>query len=197
MNKLKTLIGCYRLTSSAKKVKITYQSICSLLNTPKHSTWRLFRSLGINGKAGCGFKPSLFKAKIESLLGLKRYKVAVVGLDEIGRYLLKCDWFTQNYEIAALFDTKPEFTGTWNNLIFEDIRSLSNRIKEKGIDIAVITGSDRIDDIASELRKSDIKCIWNFSPIHIDMPENILVEDVFDGIIRLSFDLTAEKEEKL
>lgn len=197
MNKLETLIRGYHLISSNKKIKITYQSICSFLNIPKQSTWRLFRSIGIKGRAGYGFKYTLFKTKLESILGLKKYKIAVVGFEEVGHYLLKCDWLLENYEVAALFEPNSEFTGTWNNLVCEDISNLSRIINEKGIDIAVITSSDRIDKISSELRKSNIKGIWNFTPAHIEMPENILVENAFDGIIRLSYRMTEEKEESV
>lgn len=198
MDNSKILIGCYRLASSAtQKVPITIQSICSFVNATRYPVGKLLRSFGISGKTGLGFKHVAFKKQIESLLGLKRYRIAIVGWGKVANELINCDWLSQNYEIAALFDGTPELIGlSLNGLICDDICSLSRIIDERDIDIAIITESEGFDRISSELRKSKIRGVWNFSPMHIEMPANILVEEVFDGIMRLSFHMTGNKEKR-
>ena len=57
--------------------------------------------------------------------------------------------------------------------------NLGDYLKENQIDIAIIaTQSDSAEDVARELIKNGIKAIWNFAPIDLKVPKDVVVENI-------------------
>ena len=74
----------------------------------------------------------------------------------------------------------PSLTGgTVNDKPIYSIFNLDNKIKELGVDVAIVaTPKDVTQEIVNKLINSGIKAIWNFVPIHLVVPENIIVENM-------------------
>ena len=59
------------------------------------------------------------------------------------------------------------------------IFNLDNKIKELGVGVAIVTTpKDVTQEIVNKLINSGIKAIWNFVPIHLEHPDDIIVENM-------------------
>ena len=66
-------------------------------------------------------------------------------------------------------------------------------LKEKKVEIAVLTlPKNRAADMAEILVKNGIKAIWNFAHIDLDVPEDVIVENVHlsESLMTLSYNLS-------
>ena len=70
-------------------------------------------------------------------------------------------------------------------------------IKENNIDIAVLTiPKTGAVKVAEQLVNCGIKAIWNFAHIDLEVPDEVLVENVHlsDSLMRLSYNINREIE---
>lgn len=82
--------------------------------------------------------------------------------------------------ILAGFDIDPSVVGTTINgkQIFS-VNKLSNLVKRLNVKIAILTVPAYAANLVSEqLVKAGIKAIWNFAPTHLDVSNEIVVENV-------------------
>ena len=70
-------------------------------------------------------------------------------------------------------------------------------IRENDVDIAVLTipkaGAVKV---AEQLVECGIRGIWNFAHVDLEVPEDVLVENVHlsDSLMKLSYNITQQKE---
>lgn len=113
---------------------------------------------------------------ISDFLGYADGKDAIlVGAGNLGMALMSYRGF-DNYgiNIVAAFDTREDVID--NERIF-DISRLGEMCKKLNVKIGIITvpntSAQKVCDI---LVDSGILAIWNFAPVHLKAPENILVQ---------------------
>jgi len=65
-----------------------------------------------------------------------------------------------------------------NNIEILPIEKLTNMISRMHINIGVITTpAETAQQIANLMISGGIKAIWNFAPVHLKVPENIIIEN--------------------
>lgn len=119
---------------------------------------------------------------IENFLGY--YKVSdavIIGVGHLGEAFIKYDGFKSfGLNIFAGFDNSPKMIGH----IIEgkrvyDIREAEDLIPKMNVQIAIITTPGSVSqEIADMLVRSGIKAIWNFAPVHLQVPDDVVVEHV-------------------
>ena len=135
-----------------------------------------------SSKHGCARDVNLLIKYLKDFLGYNTINKAVlVGVCHLGSALLSFKGFGDyGLDIIAGFDIDPSLTGgTVNDKPIYSIFNLDNKIKELGVDVAIVaTPKEVTQEIVNKLINSGIKAIWNFVPIHLVVPENIIVENM-------------------
>ena len=135
-----------------------------------------------SSKPGCARDVNLLIKYLKDFLGYNTINKAVlVGVGHLGSALLSFKGFDDyGLDIIAGFDIDPSLTGgSVNDKPIYSIFDLDNKIKELGVDVAIVaTPKEVTQEIVNKLINSGIKAIWNFVPIHLVVPENIIVENM-------------------
>ncbi|MEA5061545.1 MAG: redox-sensing transcriptional repressor Rex [Erysipelotrichaceae bacterium] len=119
---------------------------------------------------------------IENFLGYNDVSDAiVVGVGHLGEAFMRYKGFSEfGLNVLAGFDLDETKIGKKvdGKEIFS-MDKMSNLISRLKVNIAILTvPSDAANAVSKLLVSSGIKAIWNFAPIHLDVPEDIVVENV-------------------
>ncbi|MBZ4682898.1 MAG: redox-sensing transcriptional repressor [Fusobacteriaceae bacterium] len=139
-----------------------------------------FGEFGIRGK---GYQVRNLYADIEKILGVhKTNNVIIVGMGRLGNALFSEPEFTkESFNIVGIFDNSENKIGTEvNGIKIRDIKELEHFISRKeDVNIAIITVPKSVaQELTDYLVKCGIKAILNFAPIKLDVPENVVVENI-------------------
>ncbi|NLB48542.1 MAG: redox-sensing transcriptional repressor Rex [Erysipelotrichia bacterium] len=118
---------------------------------------------------------------LKNFLGYKKINEAIlIGVGHLGSALMSFRGFGDfGLEIVAGFDIDPALV---NSTLAEkpiyDLGELSRIIFEKNIKIAILTTPKSVSqDIVDKLVSLGIVAIWNFVPMHLDAPKEIVIEN--------------------
>ena len=134
------------------------------------------------GISGTGYQVSSLKEEIKNILGKDRVlNVILVGAGNLGSALLTYPGFRgQGFEIKSAFDIDTRKIGQKiSEVEIHDIERVQDFIKKEKIKIAILTvPAFSAQKITDTLISSGIKCILNFAPIILKVPDDILVSNV-------------------
>ncbi|SDJ94013.1 redox-sensing transcriptional repressor Rex [Natronincola ferrireducens] len=145
------------------------------------------------GQQGYGYNVEELYGEIQKILGLMAsYNTVIVGSGNLGQAIANYTNFQKyGFKLMALFDTNPKLIGMKiRDVPVFDIDELQGFIDEKQVDIGIIcTPKEFAQDIADKLVKSGVSAIWNFAPIDLKVPEDIIIENVHlsDSLFILSY----------
>ena len=135
----------------------------------------------VSGKPRLGFEIDRLITDIKTFLGYADIDRAVlIGAGHLGRALLSYTGYSDyGLEIVAAFDTSKDVVGTViNEKPVLDMSLLEKTVREKGVDIGIITVSaENAQSACDELVRCGIKAIWNFAPTYLEVPESILIQN--------------------
>ena len=152
------------------------------------------------GQQGFGYNVEYLYEEIGKILGLDRnYRVMIVGAGNLGQALSNyADFAKRGFLIDAIFDEKPELIGRKaGKLTVQDASLMEEYVKAGNCDIAALTlPKENAPSIAAKLVSWGIKAIWNFAPTDLNVPEQIVVENVHlaESLMRISYNLTKKLE---
>ena len=130
------------------------------------------------GKPKIGYETDKLITDIESHLGYERLTNAVlVGAGKLGRALLDYDGFEDfGVKIVAGFDCN-ETVLTKGTKDILPIRDIEVYCREHDVKLGIITvGQGSAQDVCDKLVESGIKAIWNFAPITLKVPNEVLLK---------------------
>lgn len=134
------------------------------------------------GKSRVGYETKKLAAIIEDYLGLQNNKQAVlVGVGNLGRALALYPGFAQfGLKIVALYDNDPGKVGsTVGNLTVSPVASMPEFLEHNHTCIGIITTSPNgAQEVAERMVQSGIRAIWNFSTVHLQIPDEVMVRNV-------------------
>lgn len=135
-----------------------------------------------SSKPGCPRDVNLLINHLKDYLGYNTVNRAVlVGVGHLGSALLSFKGFDDyGLDIVAGFDVDPSITGELvNDKPVFSIFNLDNKIKELDVEVAIIaTPKEVAQEVVNKLINSGIKAIWNFVPVHLDVPSDVVVENM-------------------
>lgn len=133
------------------------------------------------GKPRHGFDIPDMIRNIETMLGYHNTNDAVlVGAGSLGHALLSYEGFRDyGLHIVAAFDTDPGLINTEvSRVCILPVDKLSDLCRRLQVHIGIITvpaaGAQQVCD---QLIAGGIRAVWNFSPVHLSVPEGILVQN--------------------
>lgn len=134
-----------------------------------------------NGRPKVGYLVQDLIEDLELYLGCKeKNKVVLVGVGHLGRALLAYDGFRESgFEIIAGFDSSEEII---NQEVFGKkilpISEFTKVCQDQKIRIGIITvPKDSAQAVCDLMVKANIEAIWNFAPIRLQVPNNIIVQN--------------------
>lgn len=119
---------------------------------------------------------------IKKILGFnENHKAILIGCGHLGQALLNYNGFKEfNLEIVGGFDVNKDLIGKKINNIeiydFDDLQE-KRRMLNATIGILCVPGSEA-KGVALRLVSSGIQAIWNFSPVNIDVNDDIIVSNM-------------------
>ena len=150
------------------------------------------------GRPKVGYRRLALISDIEQFLGYDNTNNAVlIGAGKLGRALLGYTGFSEyGLNIVAAFDASKKRRGIDESgkpvLPMSELKDLC---RERNILIGIITvPSDCAQEVCNELISYGVKAIWNFAPVHLDVPAGILVqyENMAASLAVLSKHLSAQ-----
>ena len=130
------------------------------------------------------FNPVLLKSLAEEMKEVLAMGVQVgivVGGGNIGQALVNYTNFEKRgFVIKAVFDINPRLIGmTIRGVEVYDIDQMEEYVKSHPVDVAILTlPRSQAVKVANQLAKWGVKGMWNFSHVDLQVPEDVLVENV-------------------
>lgn len=152
------------------------------------------------GQQGYGYNVEELHRQLGKILGLDTvYNTVIAGAGNLGQAIANYKGFEDaGFRVKALFDKNPKLIGLKiREIEIRDVDELAGFIKKNNIEIGIITSpKESAQDIANIYVESGIKGIWNFAPIDLVVPEDLIVEDVRlnESLFTLSYFLKEKYE---
>lgn len=154
------------------------------------------------GRPKIGYLREALIEDIEQFLGYDNTTDAVlIGAGKLGQALMAYKGFDEyGLNIMAAFDRSPKMEKTDEGKPVYPITRLTQFCRTHKVLMGIITvPAEGAQEVADRLIAGGIKAIWNFAPVHLNVPQGILVqnENMATSLAVLSVHLQAQiKEEK-
>ena len=178
--------GVERISSNdlSKRMNVTASQIRQDLN-----------NFGGFGQQGYGYNVKFLYEEIGKILGLnQKHNIIVIGAGNLGQALANYVKFEKlGFVITALFDVNPALEGvTVRGIKIHMLDELEDYCKDHDLDIAALTmPKEKADAIANRLVNLGIQAIWNFAHTDLNLPDEVIVENVHlsESLMRLSYNM--------
>lgn len=149
------------------------------------------------GRPKIGYPRETLITDIEQFLGYNNTTDAVlIGAGKLGQALMGYSGFSDyGLNIQAAFDINPPMDKTEDGQPIYHISKLEHFCKVHKVLMGIITvPAPFAQEVANTLVAGGVKAIWNFAPVHLDVPKNILVqnENMATSLAVLSVHLQAQ-----
>jgi redox-sensing transcriptional repressor len=134
------------------------------------------------GTRGLGYKVESLLAKLTGVLRTTRFQpVILVGAGNLGSALLRYDGFAkEGFEIVAAFDSRPENVKTDNCKVpIQPVEQMKEFVREHIIKLAILAVPGvAAQEVTNQLVDAGIQAILNFSPLILQVPPHVVVNNV-------------------
>lgn len=162
--------------------KVSSTTIANELNTDPTQVRKDIQYTSIVGKPKTGFDVlGLIMAIEECLNWNDTIPAFLVGVGSLGRAILGYEGF-KNYGLQFIdaFDVNPDMIGT--KMFGIDVHHIDKMVdltKDLNRKIGVLTVPSDAAQVVSEIMvESGIKAIWNFAPLQLKVPDDVIVENI-------------------
>ena len=151
------------------------------------------------GQQGYGYNVEALHNEIGKILGLDRkYNAVLIGAGNLGQAIANYSGFRRaGFEVRALFDANPRMIGLKiRDFEVLDSENIEEFVRENDIDIAMLCiPKNGAQNIVNKLVSVGIKGIWNFAPIDLEVPRDVIVENVnlTESLFTLSYLMKEEQ----
>ncbi len=173
--------------------RISSQDLSKLMKVTASQIRQDFNNFGGFGQQGYGYNVEYLYNEIAKILGLdKSYNLIIVGAGNLGQALANyMNFERRGFIVKGIFDKNPVLYGNeLRGIAVQPVEQIERFVRENDIDIAVLTIPKEGAVKAAELLvRCDIKAIWNFAHVDLNVPESIVVENVHlsDSLMKLSY----------
>ena len=173
--------------------RISSQDLSKLMKVTASQIRQDFNNFGGFGQQGYGYNVEYLYNEIANILGLNnKHHLIIVGAGNLGQALANyVNFERRGFIVKGIFDKNPALYGKeLRGIVVQPVEKIEDFVKEQNIDIAVLTSpKDSAIKTAEILVKCNIKAIWNFAHVDLNVPESIVVENVHlsDSLMKLSY----------
>jgi len=166
-------LGCTTISAPTIAAKFNFKEIQVRKDLAAAST--------VSGKPKIGFQIDALIKDMENVLGYNDKKEAIlVGVGSLGQALLGYKGFVYyGITIIGIFDNDPEKIGeVIRGKTVKSCDQISDFCRQHNVHLGVITVPEKqAQVVCDQLVAGNIGAIWNFAPIYLSVPENILVQN--------------------
>jgi redox-sensing transcriptional repressor len=175
----------YRALQRARANKVETVSSAALAKAAGVKPTQLRKDLtyfGQFGTRGLGYNVDQLSSRLTEVLGTTHLQpVILVGAGNLGSALLKYPGFAkEGFEVVAAFDAEP--TRDRSKLLGVPVLGMSKVceiVNERQVKMAILTVPANVaQEVANELIDAGIMAILNFAPIILQVPDNVVVNNV-------------------
>jgi len=182
LQRLPDYLNCLKSLYRGGKENVSAKMVAESLGLGEIQVRKDLASISTGGKPKVGYVTRELIRDLEKYLGCYDTNDAViVGAGKLGRALFSYDGFKEyGLEIVAAFDTHGDETADEDKdkRIFsvDKLEDLCGRLKIK---IGIITvPAASAQEVCDLLVRSGILAIWNFAPVHLKVPQNVIVKNM-------------------
>ena len=193
---IKRLPRYYRYLGDLLKndvVRISSKELSQKMNVTASQIRQDLNNFGGFGQQGYGYNVEFLYNEMGRILGLDRTNnIIIIGAGNLGQALANNQDFDSNgFKIIGLLDVNPRLIGmTVRGVEVYDIDMLEDFLSKNEVMIAALTlPKNKATKIAGELVDLGIKALWNFAPVDLNLPDDVIVENVHlsESIMTLSY----------
>lgn len=176
--------GVERISSNelSKRMKLTASQIRQDLN-----------NFGGFGQQGYGYNIRNLHDEIARILNIdEEQSMVIVGAGHLGQALVNYTNFRKRgFNIVAIFDRNPElYKEKVGDVEILPMDRLEDVVREKKIKLAAICiPKTPAVEVVGKLIDYGVVGIWNFAHVDLEVPENVVIENVHlsESLMRLSY----------
>lgn len=175
--------------------RISSKELSEKMNITASQIRQDLNNFGGFGQQGYGYNVQYVYNEIRKILGIDQKKnMIIIGVGNIGQALANYSNFEKRgFYLIGLFDINPRIIGiSIKGIEIQDVYILEEFIKNNQVDIAILTlPKNKVINIAKDLVSWGIKGLWNFSPVDLKVPGDVVVENVHlsDSLMTLAYNL--------
>ncbi len=183
-------------------VRISSKELSERMGVTASQIRQDLNNFGGFGQQGYGYQVEYLYTEIGKILGLdKKNNLVILGAGNLGMALVNSTGLQRRgFEVIGIFDVNPDVVGTnVRGIPVSHVNALEQFIKENEVDIAVLTVPKAVAvTLAADVVKWGIKAIWNFAPTDLQLPPDVVLENVHltESLMRLSYKKKAAEEAK-
>ena len=183
-------------------VRISSKELSERMGVTASQIRQDLNNFGGFGQQGYGYQVEYLYTEIGKILGLdKKNKLIILGAGNLGMALVNSTGLQRRgFDVIGIFDVKSEVVGTTvRGIEISHIDTLEQFLQKNEVDMAVLTVPKTIAPaLAADVVKWGVKAIWNFAPTDLQLPEDVVLENVHltESLMRLSYKKKAAEEEK-
>ncbi|HEY3452328.1 MAG TPA: redox-sensing transcriptional repressor Rex [Myxococcales bacterium] len=159
------------------------------------------QAAGLVGRPKIGYQVAELVGTLETLLGWRNVRQAfLVGAGNLGAALIGYPRFRDaGLDILAAFDSDPaKVGGELHGKPIFPLGKLANLAQRMHVMVGVLAvPASAAQETADLLVRAGIRAIWNFAPVPLEVPEDVIVqnEDLYSGLAALTQKLSARLKE--
>ena len=179
--------------------RISSAELSRMMNVTASQIRQDLNNFGGFGQQGYGYNVKHLHHEIGKILGLERtYTMVIIGAGNLGRALANYVRFEERgFHIISLFDQDPALEGKMiREIPVRMTKQLDSFLKENPVDIAAFTlPAAGAEELCPIVVKNKVKAIWNFAHTDLDVPEDVIVENVHlsESLMQLSYRINERK----
>lgn len=183
-------------------VRISSKELSEKMGVTASQIRQDLNNFGGFGQQGYGYQVEYLYNEIGKILGLdQKNNLIILGAGNLGMALINSTGLQKRgFEVIGVFDVNPEVVGTTvRGLQVLHVNTLEQFIKEHEVDIAALTvPKAAAPTLAADIVKWGVKAIWNFAPTDLQLPNDVVQENVHltESLMRLSYKKKAAEEAK-
>ncbi len=171
-----------RFLHDAGKRRISSTELSEAVKVDSATIRRDFSYFGALGKRGYGYDVEYLLQFFSQTLNQDRLtNVALIGVGKLGQALLNYNFHqSNNVRISAAFDVNEDIVGTIQTGVpVYSMDEMVEQLKVQQIQVAILTvPQDVAQETADRLVEANVRGILNFTPIRLDVPEAVRVQNV-------------------
>lgn len=176
--------------------RISSNELSKLMHVTASQIRQDLNNFGGFGQQGYGYNVKFLHDEIGKILGLNQmHNVILIGAGNLGQAIANYVNFEKlSFRMIGLFDVNPDKIGNvFSGAEVRHMDELPGFLKDHHVDIAALTlPKDNAEAVAAELVDLGITAIWNFAHVDLEVPENVVVQNVHlsDSLMQLSYNIT-------
>lgn len=183
-------------------VRISSKELSKRMKVTASQIRQDFNNFGGFGQQGYGYNVEYLYTEIGKILGLdKNYNMIIIGAGNLGQALANYkDFEKRGFNVVGIFDVNPRLSGmSIRDIEIRNMEELEDFIKNNTIHIAALTiPKMQATKVAKELVELGIKAIWNFAPVDLNLPSDVILQNVHlaESLMQISYALKAKEAEE-